>query len=70
VAGILEHTGAGKGWRVEFVFVCGWCDTECVVWGEPVMSWWSQKYRVPDVFECWACGEDSTSPPPPWTEAD
>jgi hypothetical protein len=55
---------------VEFVFVCGWCETECVVWGEPVVSWWTQKYRVPDVFTCWACGEDSTSPPPPWTEAD
>lgn len=55
---------------VEFVFVCGWCGTECVVWGEPVVSWWSQKYRVPDVVTCWWCGGDFTSPPPPWDPAD
>ncbi|MFF9490257.1 hypothetical protein [Streptomyces sp. NPDC014676] len=55
---------------VEFVFVCGWCGTECMVWGEPVVSWWTQKYRVPDEFECWNCGGESTSPPPPWTPAD
>ncbi|MFC9117707.1 hypothetical protein ACFTWN_30780 [Streptomyces sp. NPDC057092] len=55
---------------MEFVFVCGWCSTECVVWGEPVVSWWTQKYRVPDFFDCWNCGGESTSPPPPWTPAD
>lgn len=55
---------------VDFVFVCGWCGAECVVWGEPVVSWWAQKYRVPDEFECWNCGGESTSPPPPWTPAD
>ncbi|MDU0300567.1 hypothetical protein, partial [Streptomyces sp. PAL114] len=54
----------------ELTFVCGWCSTECVVWGEPVVSWWTQKYQVPDFFECWNCGGESTSPPPPWTPAD
>ncbi|WP_436987716.1 hypothetical protein [Streptomyces sp. enrichment culture] len=54
---------------MDFLFLCGWCGTECVVWGEPVASWWTDKYRVPDDFECWACGGISTSPPPPWTPA-
>jgi hypothetical protein len=55
---------------VNFLFVCGWCGTECVLWGEPVVSWWTQKYWLPDEFECWWCGGDSTVPAPPWTEAD
>jgi len=59
----------GEARFVEFVFVCGWCDTECVVWGEPVMSWWTQKYRVDD-FDCWNCGTACTPHEPPWTEAD
>jgi hypothetical protein len=53
---------------VNFLFECGWCGTECVVWGEPC-GFWSQRYRVYD-FECWWCGEDNTVPNPPWTEAD
>ncbi|MFD6149451.1 hypothetical protein [Streptomyces sp. NPDC060243] len=54
-----------KGWAVvEFVFECGYC----VVWGEPVVSWWTQKYRVDD-FNCWACGELCAPHDPPWTEA-
>jgi hypothetical protein len=51
-------------------FICGWCGTECKVWLEPVASWWTPKFRAPDLFECWWCLEDSTSPPGPWTEAD
>lgn len=60
----------GTGGGVDFVFVCGWCDTDNAVWCEPVASWWTQKYQAPDYFTCWNCGGDSTSPPPPWTEAD
>ncbi|MFI1962416.1 hypothetical protein ACH46L_31615 [Streptomyces althioticus] len=55
---------------MHFLFLCGWCGEENAVWGEPVMSWWTDKYRVPDDFECWRCGGVSTSPPPPWTPAD
>ncbi|MCL8016881.1 hypothetical protein [Streptomyces sp. AS02] len=52
------------------IFICGWCGTECLVWLEPVASWWSDRFRAPDTFTCWWCEEDSTSPPPPWEEAD
>jgi hypothetical protein len=55
---------------VEFEFVCGWCGADCVVWGEPVVSWWTDKYRVDDEWDCWACGGTNTTPPPPWTPAD
>lgn len=50
-------------------FICGWCGTECKVWLEPC-GFWTQRYRAPDLFECWWCHEDSTSPPGPWDEAD
>ncbi|CAL9618514.1 hypothetical protein SUDANB58_05779 (plasmid) [Streptomyces sp. enrichment culture] len=55
---------------MNFLFVCGWCGADNAVWGEPIPSWWTDKYRVPDDFECWACGGISTTPPPPWTPAD
>lgn len=58
-----------QGGAVNFLFTCGWCDTECVVWGTPVVSWWTQRYRVED-FECWWCGTTCTPHDPPWTEAD
>nr|WP_163017116.1 hypothetical protein [Streptomyces chartreusis] len=54
---------------MEFAFICGWCGAECVVWGEPVASWWTDKYEVPDEFDCWSCGGTCTSPAPPWTPA-
>jgi len=54
---------------VEFVFECGNCGEDCVVWGEPVVSWWTQKYRVDD-FDCWNCGTTCTPHDPPWTPAD
>jgi hypothetical protein len=54
---------------VYFLFVCWWCEADCTVWGRPVASWWTQKYRV-EPFECWWCGSDNTIPDPPWTEAD
>ncbi|MFD8899826.1 hypothetical protein [Streptomyces ardesiacus] len=53
---------------MEFVFECGWCGEDNFVWGEPIMSWWSQKYRVYD-FHCWCCGTLCTPHDPPWIEA-
>lgn len=53
---------------MEFVFECGYCGEDCVVWGEPIISWWTQKYRVDD-FDCWNCGTTCTPHDPPWTEA-
>ncbi|MFG2276705.1 hypothetical protein ACGFNY_43975 [Streptomyces chartreusis] len=55
---------------MDTIFICGWYGTDCVVWLEPVASWWTPKFRAPDYFTCWNCGGDSTSPPPPWDEAD
>jgi len=60
--------GIQGGTGLEFVFECGWCGADCVVWGEPVVSWWTQKYRVDD-FDCWNCGTTCTPHDPPWTEA-
>lgn len=50
-----------------FVLTCGWCGEENVLWGEPVASWWTQKYRLDDEFECWSCGGDCVTHAPPWT---
>ncbi|MGW6744864.1 hypothetical protein ACWGDX_29705 [Streptomyces sp. NPDC055025] len=55
---------------MNFLFVCGCCGAECVLWGKPVVSWWTDKYWLPDDFECWDCGENNSVPPPPWTSAD
>lgn len=52
---------------MNFGFVCGWCGTDCIVWGEPVMSWWTQKYRIGETFDCWWCDGTNITPPPPWT---
>ncbi len=46
---------------MEFEYECGWWGTECIVWGEPVMSWWTQKYELPAVVECWWRGRDFTT---------
>lgn len=54
---------------MEFVFVCWDCGEDCVVWGEPIISWWTQKYRVDDEWHCWCCGALNYTPDPPWTEA-
>lgn len=66
----MVPSAQGEGTGVDALFICGWCDTECVVWLEPVASWWTPKFRAPDYFTCWWCEGESTSPPPPWTEAD
>ncbi len=68
--GILATTRPAGGGAVNFSFVCGWCGAPCVMWGEPVASWWADRYELPDEFECWSCGGVSTTPPPPWTPAD
>lgn len=62
--------GYGGGCRVNFVFSCGWCGEDNVLWGEPIVSWWSQKYRVDTEWDCWACGGTCVTHDPPWTEAD
>lgn len=54
---------------MNFVFVCGWCEADCVIWGKPT-GFWTERYWLPDEFECWDCGGDNTIPDPPWTEAD
>lgn len=66
----MVHNTPEGGSTVNFLFTCGWCATECVLYGEPVASWWTPKFWLPDEFECWWCGGDSTVPAPPWTEAD
>lgn len=54
---------------MNFLFTCGWCGEENVVYGEPVASWWVDKFRVYD-FDCWCCGGTCTPHDPPWTPAD
>lgn len=54
---------------MHFVFSCGWCGEDNVLWGEPVVSWWSQKYRVDDEWHCWCCGTLCVTHAPPWTPA-
>lgn len=54
---------------MNFEFVCGWCDTECVVYGEPT-GFWRELYRVPDSWDCWWCDGTNTTPDGPWTPAD
>ncbi|MFM9373240.1 hypothetical protein [Streptomyces sp. Da 82-17] len=55
---------------MDFAFVCGWCDSDVTVWGEPVASWWTDKYELPDEWECFYCEGVNVTPPPPWTPAD
>ena len=60
-----------KGAGVNFAFECGWCGADCVLWGRPVASWWTDRFELPDEFECWrGCGGDNRTPGPPWTPAD
>ncbi|WP_114039574.1 hypothetical protein [Streptomyces sp. SDr-06] len=54
---------------MDFVFVCGWCDEECVVFCERT-GFWGTRFLAPEEFDCWACGGASTTPPGPWTPAD
>lgn len=70
----VHRVPAGGRSSVNFSFVCGWCGAECVMWGEPVMSWWADKYELPNEFECWNCGRGQHDPrrhdPRPALDAD
>jgi hypothetical protein len=67
-AGILGKGTVWKGRGVNFLFVCGWCDAECVVWGKPT-GFWRELYTLPDEWDCWWCDGTNITPPPPWNEA-
>lgn len=54
---------------MNFVFVCGWCDEECVVFC-PRTGFWGNRFEDPEEFDCWSCGGTSTTPYSPWTPAD
>ena len=55
--------------RVWFVFCCWNCEEDNELWGEPVASWWTQKYWVDDEWHCWLCRAVNITHDPPWTEA-
>lgn len=54
---------------MNFVFECGWCGADCIVWGKPA-GFWSELYRVPDEWDCWDCGGTNITHEPPWEPAD
>lgn len=54
---------------VNFVFECGWCGADCIVWGKPA-GFWSELYRVPDEWDCWNCDGTNITHEPPWEPAD
>jgi hypothetical protein len=56
---------AGKN----FVFICWWCEEDCLVWGEQA-GFWGTTYRVDTQWHCWCCGALNETADPPWTEAD
>lgn len=66
---VLRQAGQGKGRGMDFVFVCGWCDEECVVFC-PRTGFWGNRFEDPEEFDCWSCGGTSTTPYSPWTPAD
>ncbi|GAA3849352.1 hypothetical protein [Streptomyces sedi] len=47
---------------MEFDFACWRCGEGNAVWGEPVTSWWTQRYRLPDEWDRWRCGEINATP--------
>lgn len=69
----LRHHETGqtpqKGATVDFEFVCGWCDADCIVYGQR-FGFFGDKCRVPTEWECWACGGTNVTPEGPWTPAD
>ncbi|MFK4070556.1 hypothetical protein [Streptomyces sp. NPDC029674] len=54
---------------MNFLFTCGWCDEDNVLYGEQA-GFWGTRYTLPEEFECWWCGGTSTVPDGPWTPAD
>ena len=43
---------------MDFDFECCWCGTDNWVHC-PDVGFWGHKYRAPDEFTCWCCGESS-----------
>ncbi len=69
-AGSLYAGGPDRGEaRMNFLFVCGWCDEENVVFC-PRTGFWGNRFEDPEDFDCWSCGGTSTTPYSPWTPAD
>ncbi|MEU6002823.1 hypothetical protein ABZ837_34060 [Streptomyces sp. NPDC047197] len=54
---------------MNFLFECGWCGEDNVLYGEQ-NGFWGATYRLPEEFDCWACGGTSTTPDGPWTPAE
>lgn len=54
-------------WK-EFVFVCWWCDDDCVIAGEQT-GFWGTQYTVDAEWYCHNCGALNETPDGPWTEA-
>jgi len=54
---------------VDFVFVCGWCDEDNILWGQRY-GFFGDKYRVDSEWDCWCCGGTNVPPDGPWTPAD
>lgn len=53
---------------MNFVFVCGWCGTECVAYAERG-GFWGNRFFL-DWFDCWWCEGRCDTPAGPWTPAD
>ncbi|MFD9398180.1 hypothetical protein ACFWA4_05090 [Streptomyces sp. NPDC060011] len=53
---------------MNFVFVCGWCDEENVVFCRRA-GFWGNQFEDPETFDCWSCGGTCTTPYSPWTPA-
>jgi hypothetical protein len=46
----------------EFEFFCWRCDESNVIEGEPIASFWTQRYRLPGDWRCWRCRALNTTP--------
>jgi hypothetical protein len=46
---------------VDFEFECWRCDADCTVWGKPI-GFWTEKFRLPEEWECWNCGATNITP--------
>lgn len=52
-----------------FVFECGWCEEDNLVWGERT-GFWGTRFEVPAEWDCWNCDGTCITHDPPWTPAD
>lgn len=58
---------------MNFIFVCGWCGEDNVLFGVPRGFWKVTHYECDREFTCWSCAEVSTTwdatDDAPWTPA-